>query len=149
MLTGLEAETEVYDLIEALVRATRPAICVETGTAGGVGSHRIARALDANGGGHLWTVDHQPCKIEPHERITQVEQDSLAFVRGFNQPVEFAFVDCCFGTGGRRAVVIELLNRGAGLVLLHDTNVFPPPEEPSPDIQLATPQGLAIWQGER
>jgi len=144
--SGLEAEDEVYDLIYGFVRATKPEVCIETGTAAGYGTACIARALDANGSGHVWTVDLNECQIEPHERITQVRSDSLAFVEGFDRTADFAFVDCCF-SGGRSKVVKALLAGGAATVLLHDTKLFGYPDEPQPDIVLPTDCGLAIWRG--
>jgi cephalosporin hydroxylase len=144
--SGLEAEEEVYDLIYGFIRATRPQVCIETGTAAGVGTHKIASALDANGDGHVWTVDINDCSIDSHSRITSVRSDSLAFVEGFNRQVDFAFVDCCF-SNGRSKVVKALLADGAATVLLHDTKIFGYPDEPRPDIVLPTERGLAIWQG--
>ena len=44
----------------ALVRTTRPERIVETGGTPGKSSAFILRALERNGGGHLWTVDLPP-----------------------------------------------------------------------------------------
>lgn len=44
----------------AAVRATRPAVAIETGILDGLGSRTILRALQRNGDGHLWSFDVMP-----------------------------------------------------------------------------------------
>ncbi len=69
------------------VRATGPAEVLELGTAHGVGAAYIAAALEANGAGHLTTVDHGGASYDPSpaevldglglsERVTIVRRDS-------------------------------------------------------------------------
>ena len=48
---------EVGDLLYALVRMTKPKVCIETGTHIGDSAERIGRALQANGTGYLLTCD--------------------------------------------------------------------------------------------
>jgi predicted O-methyltransferase YrrM len=62
-------EIEVSELIGALVRALQPEWVVETGTAFGYTTAMIARALWANGHGHLYTLDID------HERIERARQN--------------------------------------------------------------------------
>ena len=52
-----------------LVRHLRPQNVVETGVAHGVTSRFILEALEKNGSGHLWSVDHQPLERELHAQI--------------------------------------------------------------------------------
>lgn len=47
------------------IRATRPEHVLEIGTAHGVSAAYMAAALDANGFGHLTTVDHQDARFDP------------------------------------------------------------------------------------
>ncbi|MBV9310859.1 MAG: class I SAM-dependent methyltransferase [Solirubrobacterales bacterium] len=55
------------------VRRTRPAEALELGTAHGVSAAYIAAALEANGTGHLTSVDHAGASYEPspHEVLTR------------------------------------------------------------------------------
>lgn len=57
---GMATEVEVLELVAAMVRATQPEIVVETGTWLGYGAQAIGRALEANGHGHLWTLEVLP-----------------------------------------------------------------------------------------
>lgn len=54
---GMAIELEVGEFLNALVRMTKPAIVVETGTHKGFSTLMIAQALKANGKGHLYTFD--------------------------------------------------------------------------------------------
>lgn len=54
---GWAVELEVGEFLNALVRMTKPAIVVETGTHKGFSTLMIAQALKANGKGYLYTVD--------------------------------------------------------------------------------------------
>jgi predicted O-methyltransferase YrrM len=47
------------------IRATRPSEALELGTAHGVSGAYIAAALQANGSGHLTTVDHGGADYQP------------------------------------------------------------------------------------
>jgi len=143
MITGLESSIEHYELLYGLLRCAKPDVVIETGTAGGIGSHKIAAALDANDKGHLWTVDNRPCQIEPHDRITVVEQDSLAFVDEFDKPVDFAFVDCAFSSQ-RQDVVDALIGKGAKTVVLDDAVAY---GGGGYDLNfIVNGAGIAVWQ---
>lgn len=54
---GMAIELEVGEFLNALVRMTKPAIVVETGTHKGFSTLMVAQALKANGKGHLYTFD--------------------------------------------------------------------------------------------
>jgi predicted O-methyltransferase YrrM len=143
MITGLESAEEHYELLVALVRIAKPEIVVETGTAAGIGTHKIAAALDRNEKGHVWTVDNRECHVEPHDRITVVQADSLEFVREFDKPVDFAFVDCAFSSH-RQDVVDALIDKGAKLVALDDAVAY---GSGNPTMSfLVNGSGLSIWQ---
>jgi len=55
--------------IWCLTRHLQPGNVVETGVAHGVTSRFILEALDRNGSGHLWSIDHPPLAPEWHEQI--------------------------------------------------------------------------------
>ena len=55
--------------IWCLTRHLRPLNVIETGVAHGVTSRFILEALERNGVGHLWSVDHPPLEHELHQQI--------------------------------------------------------------------------------
>jgi hypothetical protein len=55
--------------IWCLVRHLRPRKVVETGVAHGVSSRFVLEALERNGGGRLWSIDHPPLEHQWHEQI--------------------------------------------------------------------------------
>lgn len=63
----------------ALVRLTRPALVVETGTDKGLGALAVTRALQRNGEGRLITVDTNP--------------DAGLLLRGFHGPYDVVIAD--------------------------------------------------------
>lgn len=60
MLDPQSAEMEVLDLLEALIKAVKPELIVETGTFIGHSAIRMARALQANGFGRIVTIEYDP-----------------------------------------------------------------------------------------
>lgn len=48
------------DRLAALIRVEKPQIVIETGLETGFGAEYILQALDANGSGHLWSIDPKP-----------------------------------------------------------------------------------------
>ncbi len=93
-------------LLHILCRAVGARRAVEIGTSSGYSGIHLAAALTTTGG-HLWTFDMEPYKIElaraNFERagvgavITQVAGDALqtlpAFVAANPDPIDFAFLD--------------------------------------------------------
>ena len=55
--------------IWCLTRHLRPVNVIETGVAHGVTSRFILEALERNGVGHLWSIDHPPLEHEWHQQI--------------------------------------------------------------------------------
>ncbi|MBR0800964.1 class I SAM-dependent methyltransferase [Bradyrhizobium jicamae] len=55
--------------IWCLTRHLRPRHVVETGVARGISSRFILEALERNGAGHLWSIDHLPLEHRWHEQI--------------------------------------------------------------------------------
>jgi predicted O-methyltransferase YrrM len=137
-----ELGRRVYDH----VRTSNVEQALELGTAHGVSAAYIAAALDADGGGHLTTVDHGAASFDPppeevlaraglSDRVTivrqhssynwflkeQIEQRSDA--EGNCAPLyDFAYLDGCknFSVDGLAVVLIEKLLRPNGWLLMDD-----------------------------
>jgi predicted O-methyltransferase YrrM len=132
----------VYDHI----RSTRPAEALELGTAHGVSAAYIAAALQANGRGHLTTVDHGGAAYDPapeavleraglRERVTIVREHSsynwflkqqienASDAAGNCQPrYDFCYLDGSknWNIDGLAVVLIEKLLRPQGWLLMDD-----------------------------
>jgi predicted O-methyltransferase YrrM len=132
----------VYDHI----RATRPEQALELGTAHGVSAAYIAAALEANGSGHLITVDHRGAAYDPapedvlrnaglDHRVT-IFRDHSSYNWFLKQQIEQASDDagnCCprfdfcyldgsknWNLDGLAVVLIEKLLRPEGWLLMDD-----------------------------
>jgi predicted O-methyltransferase YrrM len=132
----------VYDHI----RSTAPERILELGTAHGVGAAYMAAALDANGTGHLTTVDHAGADFDPApadvlaragltHRVTVVKEHS-SYNWFLKQQIEAAsdaagncvpVYDFCYLDGsknwnvdGLAVVLIEKLLRPEGWLLMDD-----------------------------
>jgi predicted O-methyltransferase YrrM len=130
----------VYDHI----RETRPESVLELGTAHGVSAGYIAAALEANGHGHLTTVDHGAAAYDPPpERVLGDLAHRVTIVRAHSsynwwlmrqieaasdehgncEPAyDFAYLDGAhnFTVDGLAVVLIEKLLRPAGWLLMDD-----------------------------
>ena len=60
---GYAVEIEIAELLHGFVRAVKPKVVVETGTHKGFSALVIAKALQQNGEGHLYTVDLEDHKV--------------------------------------------------------------------------------------
>ena len=93
-------ETEVIQLLGALVATTKPKICVEVGAYTGLSSFEIGIALKRNGRGHLHSFE-----IDPRHAATAAERtaglpvtvhpiaDTEYDPANLEEPVGFLFVD--------------------------------------------------------
>lgn len=98
-------------LLYSLVRATKPMICVETGTHKGLSALYIAHALEDNGMGILYTCD--PYNYGQAENIAKfpslAERTRVNFIRGVDLPIpgkiDFFF---CDGFHGKKDVEEEI-----------------------------------------
>ena len=123
----MRTEREVLDLLYTLVCVEKPEVCVETGTYQAHGTEAIARALDANDKGHLWTVEKDSVfEYSPHDRIDFVRGDSVEWsASSAPDGIDFAFTDC-----GPPDIRIEVARnlwpsiRTGGLLLCHDTTFY-------------------------
>lgn len=122
-------EREVADFLAALIRLSKPAVVVETGTYTGTTTRRLAEALKANDYGHLYTIENDPALTKHYaemelDRTTFVNGDSLAYVAEMDE-IDFAFVDC--GDPKHRLEVLEAVGWNmteGGFVALHDHHFY-------------------------
>jgi hypothetical protein len=64
-----DGDAALVRAIWCLTRILRPRNVVETGVAHGVTSRFILEALERNGSGHLWSIDHPPLERHWHKQI--------------------------------------------------------------------------------
>ncbi len=128
------------------IRSSRPADVLELGTAHGVSAAYMAAALEANGGGHLVTVDHAGAAYDPSpeqvleqaglsDRVTIVRRHSsynwflkeqietASDAAGNCRPhYDFCYLDGSknFNIDGLAVVLIEKLLRPDGWLLMDD-----------------------------
>lgn len=122
---------EEGELLYALVRATKPETCVETGTHRGLSTHYIAQALEDNNQGHVYTCDPVDWgqdgifeKSPLKERITFLKKKGIEMEKTSNDSssIDFLFID---GYHGENDVLEEIdhffpwLSKNA-LVVFHD-----------------------------
>lgn len=125
-------EFEFLNLIHAIVLATKPKWCIETGTFTGLGTLAIAHALHWNNYGCLITLDIENM-LDARELIQRYDlgahvrfevENASDFIRRYNgEPFEFAFID----SGGERLGETNLLIGGGKLkagaiVVAHDAS---------------------------
>jgi predicted O-methyltransferase YrrM len=122
----MATEGEVLDLIHALIRISKPEVCVETGTYTGQGTLAIQAGLVNNNKGTLLTVEKEPHQYPPLDRVTFIHADSVEWTKNeAPDNIDFAFVDC--GPPEIRVQAFaNLLPKMApdGLILVHDTNFY-------------------------
>jgi predicted O-methyltransferase YrrM len=125
----MASEQEVVHLLTAIIYATKPETCVETGTYAGHGTKAIQAGLMANEKGHLHTIEYnEKNEYPPLERVTFILGDSIKWTGGPDcpDPIDFAFVDCCERPEHRVTVFSQLLPRmrDGGLICAHDTEFY-------------------------
>ena len=139
------AEFEVLESIYDIVRDLRPTVAMEFGTSDGISSCFIARALEDNNHGHLWTCEINPLRstgtprpwpkwwsetLKIGHRITPVlgnSADPGVWERyGCPHEVQFAFIDSLHEKDHVLAewrVLVPRLTPGA-VVIFHDVKLF-------------------------
>jgi hypothetical protein len=95
--------------IWCLIRHLRPKHVVETGVAHGLTSRFILEALERNGGGHLWSIDHPP--------LEHVWHDQVGIAVGDQYPNRWTYIK-----GSSRRRLPRLLSRlGTIDLFIHDS----------------------------
>lgn len=102
------SEVEVSELLESLVRAVKPRLLVETGTFTGASTERLARAIQANGRGHIYGIELDPqVARQARSRLADAGLDDVATVVNSSslsweapEPIDMAFLDA--GAGWHR-----------------------------------------------
>lgn len=126
-------EYEYLNLVNALVLATKPSHCLETGTAEGYGSFAIASALAFNQNGHLTTIDNDQCQKARdyaqvsglHQYITFARTYSTRHLANYPGPAyDFAFFDSALHDRAREMDICEIRKKLApgALCVFHDTS---------------------------
>lgn len=132
-------EFEWLNLINAFVMATKPTLCIETGTYTGLGTIAIAAALEWNNHGRLITLDIDECETakkliagyDLSGRVDFVKSDARKFISDwYGLKFNFAFID----SGGERLQETNLLHaRGlmssGAPIILHDASLLRNPGE--------------------
>lgn len=154
---GLATETEVTELVHALIRATQPSFVLETGTYRGHTTMAIGMALAANGHGHAHSLELD------NERATAAARACAGLpvniVHGLSlnytppEPIDFAWLDSEID---QRPLEVERFwphfTDGA-IVAVHDTAPHHVDEthireltRGMPALNLRTPRGVVIFQ---
>ncbi|MDX2147571.1 MAG: class I SAM-dependent methyltransferase [Planctomycetota bacterium] len=143
---GEATEHEYIRLIRAMVRATKPARLLETGTFRGDTTIELARATVANGFGHIVTLDvdqdhsQRACEMlareVPHASVECITRHSMDYLRDHTtQPFQFAFLDSLIPTRAEELGLLldrNLLPPGA-IVMIHDTSRMRVRNDGTPD----------------
>lgn len=125
-------EFEYLNLINALVRASKPEHCLETGTYTGLGTLAIASALSWNGSGILHTIDIEEC-VDARGRVSAyglgghvdfVVKDALEFCKTYEgPPLGFVFIDSGPTRIDETNTLLERKKLAPGaIVVLHDAS---------------------------
>lgn len=150
-------ESEVIELITAFVRALKPQVVVETGTAEGHTAEAIARALAKNGRGTLYTVEIDKAKVDRcRQRLAGLPAEVIFSAAQSVDPSSFGYIDLLYIDGHLEERANEYRHfdpylRSGGIALLHDTLKFDPPKTAVQELLgqqvcLSTPRGLTILQ---
>lgn len=119
---------EEESLLYALVRMTKPAIAIETGTHFGASTERIVDALEDNGRGHLYSCDINPDLVHAFRDrtagrpVTPLCCTGADLIRHLKVPADFVLID----SGNHHVRMDELRLLGAhnvapmGIVAIHD-----------------------------
>jgi len=162
------ATIEEAQMLHALVLALKPKVCVETGTETGWTAAYIAAALEANGGGHLTTLEINPQMRElaaehlTHwdlaHRVTISGESSLEWLKNYaGRAIDFALLDTHIPMRAEELALLLPHLSDTALVCVHDTS----PEHPMRGetdllaqlrasgmsvVHVATPRGMTIMQ---
>lgn len=153
-------EIEVGEMLYALVRLTKPLVCIETGTLIGDSAEWIGKGLLANGMGRLITCDTDPARIEPaRQRLCDLPVE-VRWCSGYDllsSHVKMDFVHIDSGSTPERQRELMLLDKTninpMGIVAYHDAcadcvPIYEPFVEKNdwPHLVFPTLVGMAVFQ---
>jgi predicted O-methyltransferase YrrM len=134
MHDGGSTEVEYLELLKSLVRVFKPNSVLETGALRGWGTKAIVEGMNANGFGHVWTVEFDPQWVNYTrkrlteekliDRVTIVEGDSRIMIPWTDQKFDFAFFDSELGIRCEEFEIClreKSFNKGAWAAF-HDTS---------------------------
>ena len=154
------AEDEVISLIESVVWAEKPEMCVEVGTHIGKTAASIGEALHRNGRGHLHTFEIAPERANEAKAtlnsalpVTVHQLRDIRFDPLQLAPIDFLYVD---GDLDNRDHSLEHwvphMTKN-GLVAIHDTLKYPQPyaaflrfSRDREHISFVTPRGISFFR---
>lgn len=126
-LDSTASDPRVLELLRALVRIERPAVCLEAGTYRGHAAVAIGEALRENGEGTLYTadpVDHGVLELlgalELDEWVAYRRTTAEELLESLPVGLDFAYID---HSGGTRARFFDLVRHGlrpGGLIVVDD-----------------------------
>jgi len=123
-------EVETLQLLFGFVRTLKPKVVVETGCNVGCASQVIYAALQANGGGHLYTcdTDHECCYAALARcgagNISVTQQDGLSLVQAFAHLADLYWIYSSEDSRGRELQWIREHGKPGATVLVHDTSCY-------------------------
>lgn len=124
-------------IIYGLIRWLQPEHCVEIGAFEGYISAWIAKGLQDNDRGMLYCVDNWSLGTtaqQIHNNLVMLELANQVAIFDVNQfpdqaPCDFAFIDADHSLDGVTNDVINVINRGASCIVLHDTTSWWGPKQ--------------------
>ena len=133
---GWAVELEVAELLHSIVRALKPDVIVETGTHKGFSALMMAKAIEQNGNGHLYTadmVDHgvkalfERFKVSPFVTFLQMHSVDMLNSMSRDMKIDFLWLDADHGEESVLAEVEASLPflRPGSYVGFHDALIDP------------------------
>lgn len=130
MMDAQSAETEILDLLKALVIAVKPELIVETGTFIGHSAMKMAEGLKANGFGRMITVEFDPAVFAKAKQNIDASglgnwieyRNESSLETKINDPIDLLFSDSDVSI--RESEIRRFLPqiKPRGLVLVHDAS---------------------------
>ncbi len=142
-------EPEVAAVLDALIRAMRPRVVVESGSFPGISTLAILNALEENGEGWLWAFEPNPAYREVLERSLTDRPVTLSTADPTLDVAQLTFIDSSpYGTRNREIEAWQRLAREGAVLVVHDIcdSRWVQPRWMTPGVRLSTPWGVGIFQ---
>ncbi len=128
---GDSTECEVAEMLGGFVRGLQPEYILETGTAFGITTSELAKAIIINQHGHLVSIDNDPERIEftqvrleaegLNHRVTLLEKNSLDWSPPLDCEIGFAFFDSLYELRVPEFLHFRPFLKKGTIVAFHDT----------------------------